>query len=328
MSDTFTERILVIKHGALGDFILATGPIQAIRNHHPDAHITLMTTAAYAGLAEQGGWFNDIWVDSRPKLWQPGAWLELRHWLNSSGFDRVYDLQTSSRTSWYFKLLSDPKPEWSGIAPGCSHPHANEFRNDLHTIERQAEQLQMAGVEDVPAPNVDFLTSDISRFNLEGRYGLLVPGGAAHRPGKRYPAVAYRELSRHMVQQGYTPVVIGADAEADVCAEVVRDVPEAINLCGQTSLADIAELARGAQVTIGNDTGPMHLIAPTGCKTVVLFSTDSDPKRCGQRGPDVTVLRAMMTSGIPFLDVVQAAELGGWINEPMGTQPIHMDPLD
>jgi len=320
-----TERILVIKHGALGDFILATGPFQAIRNAHPDARITLMTTKAYADIARQGGWFDDVWIDARPKIWQPGAWLELRAQLNGAGFRRVYDLQTSARTSWYFKLLKSPKPEWSGIAEGCSHPHANAFRDEMHTIERQAEQLHMAGIKDVPAPDVSFLETDISHFELPEIYALLVPGGAAHRPGKRYPAVAYRELGRHMAKQGIAPVVIGTDAEADVCAEVVRDVPLARNLCGQTTLADLASLARAAHVTIGNDTGPMHLIAPTGCKTVVLFSTDSDPKLCGQRGSDVTILSAMMTSGIAFLDVVETAGLGTGDVQYMGTEAIKID---
>ena len=174
--------------------------------------------------------------------------------------------------------------------------------------------------------HVSFLTSDVSHFDLPEDYALLVPGGAHHRPGKRYPAVAYRELGRHMAKQGTAPVIIGAEAEADVCAEVAHDVPLARNLCGKTSLADIAELARHARVAIGNDTGPMHLIAPTGCKTVVLFSTDSDPKLCGQRGSDVTILSAMMTSGIPFLDVVETAGLGSGGDHFTGIKVTRMEP--
>ena len=320
------NHILVIKHGALGDFILATGPFQAIRATYPDAHITLQTTEPFVDMARQGGWFDDIWVDHKPKIWQPGAWMEMRNRLNSSNFSCIFDLQTSARTSWYFKLLRSPKPDWSGVAEGCSHPHANAFRDEMHTIERQAEQLHMAGIKDVPSPDVSFLTSDISRFDLPEEYALLVPGGAAHRPGKRYPAIAYREIARHMAKQGIAPVIIGAKAEADVCAEVARDVPLARNLCDQTTLADIAELARNARVTIGNDTGPMHLIAPTGCKTVVLFSTDSDPKLCGQRGPDVTILSAMMTSGIPFLDVVETAGLGRGGDHFTGIKVTRMEP--
>ena len=50
-------------------------------------------------------------------------------------------------------------------------------------------------------------------------------------------------------------------------------------------------LARAAAVAIGNDTGPMHLIATAGCPSIVLFSGDSDPALCAPRGPLVDVLR-------------------------------------
>src|ERR1700752_2831263 len=113
-------RILVIKHGALGDFVLATGPFAAIRRHHPNATITLLTTAPFVALAKAAPYFDQIWVDQRPRaLALRGIW-RLRRRLNAGRFDRVYDLQTSSRSSWYFHLLRRPKPEWSGIARGAS----------------------------------------------------------------------------------------------------------------------------------------------------------------------------------------------------------------
>ncbi len=49
------ERILVIKHGALGDFLLATGAFQAIRRHHANAEITLLTTRPYAEFGREIG---------------------------------------------------------------------------------------------------------------------------------------------------------------------------------------------------------------------------------------------------------------------------------
>ena len=63
------------------------------------------------------------------------------------------------------------------------------------------------------------------------------------------------------------------------------------NLAGLTSLEDIAALARSAQCALGNDTGPMHLSAVAGCKSVVLYSAESDPALCAQRGPDVEIVR-------------------------------------
>ena len=60
-----TSRLLVIKLGALGDFVQAMGPAAAIRAHHPDAEITLLTTAPFAELARAAPYFDRVWIDER-----------------------------------------------------------------------------------------------------------------------------------------------------------------------------------------------------------------------------------------------------------------------
>jgi len=285
-------RILVIKLGALGDIVQATGPFAAIREHHKDAHITLLTGPAYREFLEASGWFDDIWVDKRPgwKNWR--AWFWLRHRLKRGQFDRVYDLQTSDRSSSYFHImLPGRRPEWSGIARFASHPHANKKRDDMHTVDRQAEQLAMAGIADVPAPSLDWVRADVSRFGIEKPYVLMVPGGSAHRPEKRWPVGSYTELARRLVAKGVTPVLIGAGADAHATGTVDSFCAGARDLTAETSFAEIVVLARGAAGAVGNDTGPMHIIATAGCPTVALYSFASDPALCAQKGPDVTILR-------------------------------------
>ena len=175
--------ILVIKLGALGDMVQALGPFAAIRRHHEGAPLTLLTTAPYVELAGASGFFDAIWIDERPRGLALGKWLALRARLRGGRFARVYDLQTSERSSLYFRLFwPGPFPEWSGIAGGCSHPHANPERDSLHTVERQAEQLRMAGIDAVPAPDLSWAEADLDRFDLPARFALLAPGGAPHRP--------------------------------------------------------------------------------------------------------------------------------------------------
>ena len=285
------QNILVIKLSALGDFVQAMGPCAAIRRAHDDARITLLTTGPYAEFAGASGYFDDIWIDQRPRWWQISAWLALKRQLDSGAFDRVYDLQTSDRSGTYFRLLRQPKPDWSGIAPGCSLPHANPRRDFMHTIERQREQLAMAGIEDVAMPNFDWIESDAELFRLSGKYVLLVPGGSAARPGKRWPTRGYIALADTLAGKGYIPALIGAGDEADRNAEIARACPQAVDLTGRTSIMDIARLARQADGAIGNDNGPMHLIAAAACPSLVLYSSESDPALCAQRGPDVAILR-------------------------------------
>ncbi|PPR61125.1 MAG: hypothetical protein CFH04_01456, partial [Alphaproteobacteria bacterium MarineAlpha3_Bin3] len=191
------DAVLVIKLGALGDFVQALGPFAAIRRHHADARVTLLTTAPYEELAKASGFFDDIWTGGRPGTADIGGWLALRSRLRSGGFGRVYDLQTSDRSSFYYRLFwPSPAPDWSGIAKGCSHPHANPNRDFMHTMNRQAEQLSMAGIAEIPAPDPSWAEADISRFPLSGRFALLAPGGALHRPGKRWPAGNYGQLAK------------------------------------------------------------------------------------------------------------------------------------
>jgi ADP-heptose:LPS heptosyltransferase len=279
---------LVIRLGALGDFVLSFGAFAAIRAHHADDQITLLTTAPYAELAGRSPWFDRVAVDARPAWWNlHGVWRLHRQ---LRGYNLCYDLQTSARSSRYFFLAG--RPPWSGIAPGCAHPHANPARDTMHTLERQREQLALAGIKTFPQPDVSWL--DGGDFSLPTAYALLVPGAAPQRPRKRWPAERYGALAATLRDRGLTPVVLGTRAETELAATIRGACPAAVDLTGRTDIASIAGLARRATLAVGNDTGPMHLIAATGCPCVVLFSADSDPVLTAPRGPGgawPTVLR-------------------------------------
>src|ERR1041384_3554415 len=126
--------------------------------------------------------------------------MSCRRWgrrrrLRSGAFSRVYDLQTSARSNWYFRLLGSRQPEWSGIARGASHPHDNPARNSMHTLDRQEDQLRAAGISEVPPPDLDWARGNLERFCLSPRFVVLVPGGAPHRPEKRWPIERYAALA-------------------------------------------------------------------------------------------------------------------------------------
>ncbi len=301
-----TDRVLVIKLGALGDFILALAPFQAIRRHHPRAAVTLLTTAPFEALARASGWFDEIWLDDRPEIWQVGGWRALGRRLRAGRFGRVYDLQTSDRSGWYFRLFGSDKPEWSGIARGCSHPHMNPARDGLHTIDRQAEQLAAAGIAAVPPPDVGWLDGDVGRFSLPPRFLLMAPGGAAHRPAKRWPAERYGALAQRLAARGVPSVVVGGPEERTAAAAIQAACPSAVSLVAGTSLLEVAGIARRAAAAVGNDTGPMHIAAAVGCPSLALFSAASDPALCGQRGPDVAFLRRPDLAALA-VDEVEAA---------------------
>lgn len=283
-------RILVIKLGALGDFVQAMGPAAAIRAHHAGAEITLLTTAPYAELARAAPYFDRVWIDERPRFFDPlGVW-RLRHRLRQGGFDLVYDLQTSDRSSFYHRLMG--RPPWSGIARGASLPHLSPARDRMHTLERQAEQLRLAGIAPVPLPDLAWAARDVSHFGLPDRLLLLVPGGSLHRPEKRWPVERYAALAVLAARRRLAPVVVGGPAEAPLGAVIAERCSTAYDLTGRTSFGEIVALAHRAAYAVGNDTGPMHLVVAAGCAAAVLYSEASDPALTAPRGSAaVTILR-------------------------------------
>jgi ADP-heptose:LPS heptosyltransferase len=307
------ERVLVIKLGALGDFVQALGAMKAIRAHHLGATLVLLTTAPFEEMGRGSGLFDEVWIDPRARPLALGPWLGLRRRLRGAGFGRIYDLQCSRRTNLYFRFFlgGAAGPEWCGVAEGCSHRHSNPDRHRLHTLERLADQLAVAGIGFLPPPDVSWMSADLGRFPVDRRFALLVPGGAAHRPEKRWPAESYARLATRLTRERILPLLIGGDGERELNAAIAAATPEALDLSGRTSFAEIVELARRAEVAVGNDTGPMHLAAAAACPCVVLFSAASEPALCAPRGLAVTVLKKPRLGDLAIDEVARAAGLEG-----------------
>ncbi len=295
------REILVIKLSALGDMVLAFPAFARIRAAHPDARITLLTTPPYASLAAASPFFDAVESDGRP-MSLTGS-LALIGRLRRRRHDLVYDLQGNDRTNLLFQSLRPFPPRWSGVAVGCALPHRDPDRMTRHSRERHAGHLRDAGIwhdapvaeGTAPPPDLGWLLRLIPRVPPEaltatGRTAVLVPGAAPGRPAKRWPAQAYADLARRLRGEGFTVQLIGGAAESDLGQAIATKAAGLINLIGRTDFAGVATIGARAAVAVGNDTGPMHLLAAAGAPTVSLFSADSDPALCAPRGR-VTVLR-------------------------------------
>ena len=312
------KKILVIKLSALGDFVLALAAMKKIREAHKRAHITLLTTPQFEGLAKSSPYFNAVETDGKPN--GPGAWLTLRARIKKARYDRVYDLQTSAASNRIFQMLRPFPPEWSGIAMGCALPHKNPHRNSMHTLERQADQLKYAGIwpdaptepGSAPPPDLSWVLRKAPQERpvaggvMPRPYVLFIPGGSAHRLDKRWPVDRYGELGKILYDRGFDIVILGGPQESAEARQIQRYVGKARDLTGRTDFARIAILGAKAALVVGNDTGPLHLAAATGAPTIVLFSRASNPNLSAPRG-HVAVLQADNLGDLAVASVAQAA---------------------
>ena len=232
-------RILIIKLSALGDFIQSLSSAKAIRQAHPDAEITLLTTKPYVELAKATGYFDDIVIDKRPKLYNVPEVLGLRNALVSRSYDVVFDLQNNGRMKAYRAMLRG-HPAWYG--------HKNRQERKMRARDRHRLFLERAGIADVVRDDLSAIkpNQDVSSLGIMTPYILFVPGCSPQHPEKRWPAKFYAKLAQLAAQKGYQPVILGTSAEEREAKHIEDSCEKALNLVGKTSLLDLPELARGA----------------------------------------------------------------------------------
>jgi ADP-heptose:LPS heptosyltransferase len=310
------KAILIIKHGALGDFIQALPAIRALRLKYPQAQLTLQTTPALEQLARACPWLDAVDPEGRPK--NMSARLALARRVRRD-FDLIVDLQNSERTAVMF-YLATPAPAWSGVVLGASHAFFDSQRTRKHASEALADQVVAVGADRTRAlepPDLRWaIPGDFSlaSFGLEGRpFALLAAMASAGREVKRWPGARFAALAGRLAQAGIAPVFIGAAAERAAIAAISDAVPGVLNLAGETDLIGLAGLGAHARVAVGNDTGPMFIAAASGAPCLVLYSRHSQPpERCAPRGAGgVMTIKAAEMSDIAVADVVEKLALIG-----------------
>lgn len=315
---TELKKVLVIQAGTIAEFVLSLTAMKRIRQAHPRARITLLTIPQFEGLAKASPYFNEVLTTGHPG--SPGEWLALRGEIKRARYNRVYDLESSGWSKFLFHMLRPFPPAWSGAARGARLRHGNPERVRMHTLERQAQQLQVAGIwPDAPtepgqaaAPDLSWIlrrASDprpVAGGQAPRPFVLMVPGGGESRPEKRWPIASYCELAIQLRAKGYDIVVVGGPSESALARAIQKAVGQARDLTGRTDFAQIAVLGARAALAVGNNTGPMHLIAAAGAPTIALVKDDPDAMLTAPRG-HVAVLQAPTMAQISVQTVATAA---------------------
>ncbi|NQY81777.1 MAG: glycosyltransferase family 9 protein [Alphaproteobacteria bacterium] len=305
------HRLLVIKLSALGDFVISFRSFDALRGHFPSTEITLLTTKPLQRLAEATGWFDQVWVDERPAIGKVHQFFALRRRILRADFDLVIDLQNNDRTSLYYHLTLPRQPRWSGIACGCDYHHSRQAQKKWHAIDRESTQLEQLGITRLQAPRLNWLSRVVGSksYRVTKRTVLMVAGCSPKHPEKLWPPEKFAAAATAMIAAGWQVTLVGTQDDALVNARVKSLCPEVRDLTGGTNLLELAALGQQAGCVLGNDTGPMHLLASCGCRSLVLFGGSTYPERSAPRGGHVDTLQQTEIRRIEIEDVLKVLGL-------------------
>ena len=271
------SNILVIKHGSLGDIAQASGAIQDISENFKNDQIYLLTTKPYFDLFKKNPFIHEVILDKRlPRYNLIYLYLLMRN-LKKHNFSKVFDLQNSSRTTFYKNILF-PKANyeiWSSSKTTLPDDKEKDEFDKTSVLERFDHQLKVSGLNTSHTMKPDFSwaatdTSEIkSYYNLK-KYILLFPFCSPHLSIKKWPY--YNDLIQLIFNKfgdEYKVVTAPGPDEINeaknINALALLDNGKALNI------SQLTNLIKDSSFIIANDTGPAHIAAHVEAKGLTLF---------------------------------------------------------
>jgi len=283
------RQVLVIRSGPLPAFLQALAPAKAIRAHHMQARITLLTVPEFADLAKACPFFDEVETDGKPGI-DPSSLTKLVQRLRKTKYDIVYDLEGAPDTGRLFQLLRPFPPKWSGPVDGAWHKF--NAPSAMHPLDRYALQLKEVGIGPpdgyplgfAPLPDLSWVRSVLrnpprlrpSHFGLTGPFILISPG-AGDKGEQRWSGKQYNALARLISARGFTPVITGAQEERGLGGEIAGSDGKAKNIVGRADLFQQIALAEDCNFMVGDDTDAVHLSAAAGASLLVFLPRGVDP---------------------------------------------------
>ena len=271
------SNILIIKHGSLGDIAQASGAIQDIFENYKNDQIYLLTTNPYFDLFKKNPFIHNIILDKRLPRYNLIYLYFLMREIKRYKFSKVFDLQNSSRTSFYKNILFPKATQeiWSSSSTTLPKDIDKEEFDKDSVLERFDYQLQTSGLNtsNTLKPDFSWASSDISEIKDHykiKKYILLFPFCSPHLTVKKWPY--YNDLinliSNKFVDEYKIVTAPGPQEIKDaknINAIALLDNGKALDISQLTSLI------KDSSFVVANDTGPAHIAAHVGTKGLTLF---------------------------------------------------------
>jgi ADP-heptose:LPS heptosyltransferase len=275
------SNILIIKHGSLGDIVQISGVLKDIRENHPDDKIFILTTLPYIELLGNCPYVNGVLIDQRLPRWNIFYLLRLRKLLKKFSFSHVYDLQNSSRTSFYRKYLLNIS-KWSSTKTTLRNNEKKEDFDKNSVLERFKIQMNASGIltKHTLKPDFSWAAINVDKIinkHFNKKFILLFPFCSPQLSHKKWPY--FNDLIK-IIKNNHTNIEIviapgpkEIETSREINAISITEKGESINLM------TLAGLINKSSYVIANDTGPAHMAAHLGKMGIVLFGYHTTAKK-------------------------------------------------
>jgi ADP-heptose:LPS heptosyltransferase len=275
------SNILIIKHGSLGDIVQISGVLRDIREAHNDKKIFILTTLPYVDVLSRCPYLDGVLLDRRLPRWNIYYLLKLKKMLVKYNFSHVYDLQNSSRTSFYRKYLLRSS-NWSSTETTLKKGEKKKDFDNESVLERFKIQLDNSNIKTNYSLKPDFTWASVNVDKIVNKYFgkkfiLFFPFCSPQLSHKKWPY--FNELVRLIKSKHLNLEVAVAPASDEIEESKKIESISIMNNDEPLNIIELAGLILKASYVVANDTGPAHMAAHLGKSGVVLFGYHTTAKK-------------------------------------------------
>lgn len=308
------RSILIVKLGAVGDCVHTLYALRALREAFRDARIGWVIEDKSRAVIEDHPDLNEIIRFPRKELaaaLRSGGftrvWRTFRDDLRARGYEIAIDFQNLFKSGLVTHASAAPRRigfrKWREGNFLFTNERIPRDPAARHAIEKYFTLLRPLGITKIPGRVEIAIPADkreaIDRWFAENRLDdrrVIAFNPGASWPNKKLSARTYAAAADALADDGCVPVVIWGPGEESDAAAVVRAARHPILVAPKTDIRELAALLGRCAMYVGNDSGPMHIAAAMGARTLGVFGP-TDPARVGPWTPRGRNVQASVTCG-------------------------------
>tara|TARA_X000001036_G_scaffold430513_1_gene463298 strand:+ start:128 stop:1057 length:930 start_codon:yes stop_codon:yes gene_type:complete len=301
------KNILIIKHGSIGDFVMAFSAIQSVREKFPNEKIILITTSLIARIFKKIPYINQICIDDRKSFLDIFNYLSI---LKKYQINFIIDLQNSQRTEFYHLIT---RCFFNDIKINSSKKYAHfRYRIPRHGNEHVTEglnnQLKLLNINKLNKLDISWLAKKDFQNKFEREYIVLIPGTSESGKKKRWPSKYFSKLSNYLIELGYEVLITGVSSDRDLIKEILNNSPSAINAEHMSKFDIFLNLSQNARLIISVDTGPAHIAALSDTPMIWLVEEGPYSKTNSPVSKNLSIIKSKNMSLISVKEVLDFAK--------------------
>ena len=299
-------RILLIRLDRLGDVVLSTPAIAAVRAAYPDAHLAMMVRPECLDAVEGLPGVNEVILYDRDGAHHSVvSTIRFARALRRQRFDAALVLHPTNRSHWLAFLAGIPRRiGWHrkcGWLLTCRLPHV-KHEGAKHESDYTLDVVRALGIEPAERrlrfpqhpPAAERVERWLAQRGAAPNARLIAIHPSASCISKRWMPEHFAAVADALIEEGYQVVVIAGPADQAFGEAMIRACRKPVlDSCGAFSIAELGELLRRCELLISNDSGPVHVAVAVGTPVVDIFGRNQaglSPLRWGPLGPRDTVI--------------------------------------